>query len=188
MKWKAKSKTWQLQEAKAKFSEVVERAIHEGPQFVTRRNKDQVVVITAKEYETLRHPKPTPDLLEALLHCPPGPELKITRDPTQIVGYGTLNLSHERWHMPYLLDTCAISEFVAPKPDRNAVEAMLKLPRTDIFLNAITVGELPREASMNFRPEDARPFWKTGFNPWCSRFIPSAPSHWTRRSRYAGGL
>ena len=35
---------WQLQEAKAKFSELVQKAIDEGPQTVTRHGKDAVVV------------------------------------------------------------------------------------------------------------------------------------------------
>jgi len=31
--------TWQLQEAKHKFSKLVEKAQHEGPQFVTKHGK-----------------------------------------------------------------------------------------------------------------------------------------------------
>ncbi len=43
-------KTWQLQEAKSKFSEVVESALHKGPQRVTRRGKESVIVISEKDY------------------------------------------------------------------------------------------------------------------------------------------
>jgi len=46
-------RTWQLQEAKNKFSEVVEQALHDGPQFVTRRGQDAVVVLSAKDYRRL---------------------------------------------------------------------------------------------------------------------------------------
>jgi len=49
--------TWQLQEAKNKFSAVVERALKEGPQFVTRRGVKTVVVISAEQYERLHRPK-----------------------------------------------------------------------------------------------------------------------------------
>lgn len=42
--------TWSLAEAKAKFSEVVERATHEGPQRVTKNGRDAVVVISAEEW------------------------------------------------------------------------------------------------------------------------------------------
>ncbi len=41
---------WQLQEAKNKFSEVTRLAASEGPQLVTKRGKDNVVVISAKDY------------------------------------------------------------------------------------------------------------------------------------------
>ena len=44
---------WQLQEAKNKFSEVVERALVHGVQIVTRRGKKTVVVMPFDEYEKL---------------------------------------------------------------------------------------------------------------------------------------
>lgn len=51
--------TWQLQKAKAHFSEVVRKAIHEGPQKVTLRGKSVVVIITQKELDRLKKPKST---------------------------------------------------------------------------------------------------------------------------------
>ncbi len=42
--------TWSIAEAKAKFSEVVERATHEGPQRVTKNGRDAVVVVSAEEW------------------------------------------------------------------------------------------------------------------------------------------
>lgn len=44
---------WQLQTAKAKFSELFRRARAEGPQWVTRQGKEAVVVLPAEEYERL---------------------------------------------------------------------------------------------------------------------------------------
>jgi antitoxin Phd len=49
--------TWQLQEAKAKFSELVRKARLEGPQEVTLRGQEHVVVLSKKSYEALLHPK-----------------------------------------------------------------------------------------------------------------------------------
>lgn len=46
--------TWQLQEAKAKFSELVHKAIDEGPQTVSRHGKEIVVVVSVEEYERLK--------------------------------------------------------------------------------------------------------------------------------------
>jgi len=44
---------WKLQDAKARFSELVRRARTEGPQRVTVRGQDAVVVIAADELERL---------------------------------------------------------------------------------------------------------------------------------------
>ena len=48
---------WQLAEAKNRFSEVVNRALSEAPQFVYRRN-DAVVVVARREYERLAGKRP----------------------------------------------------------------------------------------------------------------------------------
>jgi antitoxin Phd len=45
---------WSLQEAKNKFSAVVEAALHGHPQLVTRRGRDAVVVISSEDYARLR--------------------------------------------------------------------------------------------------------------------------------------
>ena len=54
---------WQLQAAKARFSELVRRALAEGPQFVTRQGKDTVVVLPAEEFERLTRRNRQPNSL-----------------------------------------------------------------------------------------------------------------------------
>lgn len=49
--------TWQLQEAKARLSEVIKKAAKEGPQSITIHGEPSAVVISSKEYERLRHPR-----------------------------------------------------------------------------------------------------------------------------------
>lgn len=62
---------WALQDAKRRFGAVVNAAIEETPQRVTRRGKPAVVVISAEEYERLRHlEKAAPTLPELLLAMP----------------------------------------------------------------------------------------------------------------------
>jgi prevent-host-death family protein len=41
---------WQLQEAKNKFSEVVDEAIRHGPQIITKRGVETVIVLSYTEY------------------------------------------------------------------------------------------------------------------------------------------
>lgn len=48
---------WQLQEAKARFSELVKRASSDGPQHITVHGEPAVVVLSEKEYNKLRKPK-----------------------------------------------------------------------------------------------------------------------------------
>ena len=77
--------TWQLQEAKQRFSEVVRRALDEGPQFVTRNGKAAVVVLDVAEYRRL---KGVPlDFKEFLLTMPRIDDLEIERskDPPRDV-------------------------------------------------------------------------------------------------------
>jgi antitoxin Phd len=41
---------WKLQDAKARFSEVVDRALHDGPQVVTRHGENTVVIVAYREF------------------------------------------------------------------------------------------------------------------------------------------
>jgi prevent-host-death family protein len=45
--------TWQIQTAKQRFSELVERAATEGPQIVTKHGRETVVVLDIAEYRRL---------------------------------------------------------------------------------------------------------------------------------------
>ena len=50
---------WQLQDAKNRFSEVVSKAMREGPQTVTLRGDRAAVVVSAEDYDRLTAAKPT---------------------------------------------------------------------------------------------------------------------------------
>ena len=41
---------WKVQDAKARFSEVVDRALHDGPQVVTRHGENTVVIVAYREF------------------------------------------------------------------------------------------------------------------------------------------
>lgn len=62
------TRVWQLQEAKSRFSELVETAISKGAQTVTKHGKPAVVVISADEYQ--RSMAPRKSLAETLRACP----------------------------------------------------------------------------------------------------------------------
>jgi len=48
--------TWKLQDAKARFSELVDRALANGPQLVTRHGNNTVVVISYAQFQQTTGP------------------------------------------------------------------------------------------------------------------------------------
>ena len=48
------ARTWQLQEAKSRFSEVVNEAIEHGPQIVSRHGEEVVVILAYAEYKEMQ--------------------------------------------------------------------------------------------------------------------------------------
>ncbi len=72
---------WQLQEAKARLSEVIKKAAKEGPQQITIHGEPTAVVISSKEYERLRHPKGS--FVQFMRHSPLyGLEVDLRREQT----------------------------------------------------------------------------------------------------------
>lgn len=72
-------KTWQVQEAKAKFSEVLKEAKSHGPQQITHHGELVAVIISKTEYEKLRGHRQS--LVEFLQDSPlKGLDLDIKRD------------------------------------------------------------------------------------------------------------
>ncbi|OYW70510.1 MAG: hypothetical protein B7Z37_30485 [Verrucomicrobia bacterium 12-59-8] len=67
-----KKSEWQLQTAKNRFSEVVNRAITDGAQTITRHGKPVVVVMSQEEFRRLAPIKEEKEwsMLEHLLACP----------------------------------------------------------------------------------------------------------------------
>lgn len=59
---------WPLQDAKNRFSEVVQRARSEGPQTVTLRGERAAVVLSAADYDALIRNRPS--LVDDLLSGP----------------------------------------------------------------------------------------------------------------------
>ncbi|MBT3224645.1 MAG: type II toxin-antitoxin system Phd/YefM family antitoxin [Proteobacteria bacterium] len=68
---------WQLQDAKNRFSKVVEEALKTGPQTVTRRGKPVVVVVSIETWREITSSRPN---LKNYLRDAPLDELDLTRD------------------------------------------------------------------------------------------------------------
>jgi antitoxin Phd len=70
---------WQVQQAKARLSEIIARARSEGPQTIARRGTEQAIVLSIEDYRALVCNKP--DFKAYLLGGPKVDEFTIERDP-----------------------------------------------------------------------------------------------------------
>ena len=81
--------SWQLQEAKARLSELVKLAEQDGPQEITVHGRAAVIVMSAVEYERLRNAGGS--LVDFMRKSPfygsDGPEFPRDRSPTRMVPF-----------------------------------------------------------------------------------------------------
>ncbi len=73
---------WQLQEAKNKFSQVVDNSLSEGPQIITRHGKNTAVLMDYRDYEKIIQPRPTfKDIINDFRELE-FPDIEREKDPT----------------------------------------------------------------------------------------------------------
>jgi len=72
--------SWQLQRAKNRLSELVDRALSQGPQMITRRGTETAVVLSVAEYRKLTRSEGS--LVDFFRSSPlVGVDLDLARDP-----------------------------------------------------------------------------------------------------------
>lgn len=80
--------TWQIQDAKNRFSALVDEALRHGPQIITRRGTEAVVVLSVKDYSRLTEQKESlVDFFQELRLCGVGLDLNRSKDPCREVGF-----------------------------------------------------------------------------------------------------
>jgi prevent-host-death family protein len=76
---------WALQDAKARFSELVRRVRSEGPQHVTVHGREEVVVMAVEEFRRLQGGRTGSALVEALQASPHADiEIEVPRAPMPV--------------------------------------------------------------------------------------------------------
>lgn len=71
--------TWQLQQAKARLSELIRRCAIEGPQSLSVRGKEEAVLLSKADFDRLKKVKP--DFVDFMRESPlVGVELDLKRD------------------------------------------------------------------------------------------------------------
>jgi prevent-host-death family protein len=82
---KPRSGYWLLQDAKARFSELVRKVRSEGPQHVTVHGRDEVVVIAAEEFRRLKGALTGQALIDAIQASPyRGSDIEPSRGPLPV--------------------------------------------------------------------------------------------------------
>jgi prevent-host-death family protein len=78
---KTQPRSWQLQDAKNRFSEVVDQAVRNGPQIITRRGVEAAVVVSAADWAKLaRQRTPLIEILRRAPRVPGGLDVTRARD------------------------------------------------------------------------------------------------------------
>lgn len=73
--------SWKLEDAKARFSELVRRAEQDGPQRVTIRGRSAVVVLSIADFDALMPDRPFVSIAEAMRGIGSFDGLDLTREP-----------------------------------------------------------------------------------------------------------
>ena len=127
---------WALQDAKNRLSEVIRKASDEGPQVITLRGKDAVVVVARERVRADSRGSRGHASSTVLSKSPLA--ARRTRSHTQS-RYG-----QARGVVSWLLDTCVICELARRKPSASVVNWVRSCNESELFLSVITIGELER--------------------------------------------
>jgi prevent-host-death family protein len=65
-----RSDSWTLREASSRFRELVRRAKTDGPQVVTVRGREEVIVVAAREFRRLKRERTGKALVKIMRNCP----------------------------------------------------------------------------------------------------------------------
>lgn len=169
-------RNWSVQDAKNRFSEVVEAA-RRAPQTVTKHGKPTIVVVDVAEYERLRglERARAPSFAEILLAMPqddgefPRRTFRM-RDPDLPLGMLFGRPLHTfPDHAPmFLIDTVTLSELRRRERDPLLVKWFERQRAADLFLSVVSVGEIERDIA---RQSTTNPRFATALAEWLDRVL-----------------
>ena len=157
---------WLLQDAKARFSELVRRVRSEGPQHVTVHGRDEVVVVSAEEFRRLKGER-NGDALIAAMQSSPYPDIDI--EPKRSADAGARRRPVTGW----LLDTNILSELRRPKPEPKVLAFIAAQPLEQLFISTVSLPKSVSASSLLPTPASA-PRSTIGSRTRCGRCSRSA--------------
>ena len=151
--------TWSVQDAKNRFSEVVEAA-RRKPQTVTKHGKPAVVVVAADEYERLRAPRSgAGTIVRRTSACHTAGRRRIPAASSPSAGPRPLM---------YLIDTVVLSELRKPQRDARLAAWVARQRTTDLFVSVVTIGEIERGIA---RQRATDPDFAAALAAWLDRVL-----------------
>ena len=141
---------WQVQNAKARFSEFLEASLTEGPQIVTRRGVETAVLLSIDQcvdWRTWAN--------RALRNC----FWRRKPVPTRLLRRGPGAAIESPWpssRRMYLLDTNVVSELRRLRPHGAVLDWIAQVPAEQLFISAVTVGEIQAGIEMTREVDETR--------------------------------
>lgn len=131
---------WKVQEAKARFSEVLGASLTEGPQIITRRGAEIAAVVPIEQWRRLE--STVRSLKELLLEPGVAAGVPIARGHEHHLSPADRLARSES--ALYLLDVGVILALFRPAPDQAVLDWLAGVPANRLHISAMAVGEIQR--------------------------------------------
>ena len=135
---------WQVQDAKARFSELLDASLTEGPQIITRRGAEIAAVVPIEQWRRLE--SAAPSLKDLLLEPVRGsdplmrPSRPFPRRPVRPTEPTEPTEPSEQ--AVYLIDSDVIAALHHPTPNKAVLSWITDVPANRLHISAIAVGQI----------------------------------------------
>ena len=147
---------WQVQDAKARFSELLDASLTEGPQIITRRGAEIAAVVPIEQWRRLESAAPSlKDLLlepvrgsdplmrpRGRFHRRPVRPTERTVSTESAVLTGSTEPPQRSEQAVYLIESDVIAALHHPTPDQAVLSWITDVPPNRLHISAVAVGEI----------------------------------------------
>lgn len=131
---------WQVQDAKARFSEMLDASLTEGPQIITRRGAEIAAVVPIEQWRRLK--SAVPSLKELLLE--PGVATGAPRPPRPERHLRPVDRLERSESAAYLLDAGVIVALLRRTRGQAVLDWITGVPANRLHISAMAIGAIQR--------------------------------------------
>ena len=129
--------TWAVAEAKARFSELIDRALADGPQTITRKGKMRWLWCQTRSGSAKQSARATLQSSSQPRPC-----------AARISRLGAPKMDRARSSHELSLDTDVVSEWVRPQPGRNVISWLAEVDEDRVYISEISLAEIRRRVEI----------------------------------------